>query len=145
MVVWCSIDGVDIGGEYLKEATLHDGVGEPCLYDGRNVSETERRLFRFAAPVRNFLVNPSYSAQSIMPHSLQVLTEDMTPTLKMSNISTISITFQRGNYGTSELVERKKKEVVPDRDAQETTATDLLVGKINEVQKLNFLVGSVTA
>jgi hypothetical protein len=69
----------------------------------------------------------------------------MTPTLKMSSISTISITFKRGNGGTSEKVERKQKEVVPSGDTPEISATDLLVGKINEVQKVNFLVGSVTA
>jgi hypothetical protein len=54
MVSWCSIDGVGIGGEWIREATMNGSDGKPCIYDGRNVSETEYRLFRFAKPVRTF-------------------------------------------------------------------------------------------
>jgi hypothetical protein len=74
-----------------------------------------------------------------------VLTEDATPTLKISNVGAIVVTCARANAGKSTIVKRKKSQTVHGPGAQETIDSDLLVGKINEVQKATSLIGAQTS
>jgi hypothetical protein len=57
-----------------------------------------------------------------------VLTEDATPSLKVSNIRTILVKFRRANAGKSRVVKQKKKSVVPEEDDEVAVERDVLVG-----------------
>jgi hypothetical protein len=127
MKVSCSIDGVSVGSMHIREGRLLSTDQRPGIFDGRDVSSTERRLFKFAAPVRSWSRHFSYLAQAIFD-LLQVLTEDATPSLKVSNIRTILVKFRRANAGKSRVVKQKKKSVVPEEDDEVAVERDVLVG-----------------
>jgi hypothetical protein len=51
-----SIDGVQVDIVHLSEDLLSGPDGVQFVFDGQHISTTERRLFRFAAPVSGFLL-----------------------------------------------------------------------------------------
>lgn len=51
MDVTCYIDGVEVGGKLISGDRMMSARGVKLLFDGKQMTATEMRKFRFAAPV----------------------------------------------------------------------------------------------
>jgi hypothetical protein len=140
----CYIDGVYVDGFHLDQDELCAKERKRCVFDSRKTSGMERRLFRFTAPVSYLLVLISRFRFEPTCRFLQILTEDATPGIDVSNVAIISAKFQRSTSGRVKSVcepKRKKSTAPQEEDAADS---DLLAGQINEVQKSHTLIGAVT-
>jgi hypothetical protein len=104
MAIYCKVDGINIDSRTVNGRVLCRGEGWHRKFDEYRISETMVQKLRFSKPVSIMLSGMSVETAADFPLCLtpQILTEQDTPGLEMTNLATMELKFVRClKYGSS--------------------------------------------